>query len=395
MDFHGIRVLILEGYARQSLPLIRAFHKMGCHISALCNSKLDVAYVSRYTDKKILGVCDRDNVEATTDFVRELLKSGDFDVVIPTVDFSAKLLADNKLEFEKYAKIVTNDKDVYDIAGDKLKTMKVCMDNGIPCPITFTDICDISQVEDSNIQFPIVIKPRVGYGAIGFKKINSLQELKEIFENTQNKIEDYVLQEYIPQTGMQYECAMFVDNDNEVKTSVVFSKNRWFPVDGGSSTLNITVERPDIVENCEKLLKQINWRGPADIDLIQDERDGVAKVMEINPRVSGSVKIVFEAGVDQAKQMLELVYGCEVSKYSEYKIGQRLRCSQTDLLWFLKSPKRFKSKPSWFSLKNTKDHTFYLSDPLPWFAFLMRGLIVFRKEMEKRSWNGNEEKRKG
>ena len=73
MDFKGIRVLILEGYARQSLPLIRAFHKLGCHVSALCSSKLDVAYASRLTDRKILGVCNRDDVVATTEQVRELL----------------------------------------------------------------------------------------------------------------------------------------------------------------------------------------------------------------------------------------------------------------------------------------------------------------------------------
>ena len=184
---------------------------------------------------------------------------------------------------------------------------------------------------------------------------------------------------------LQYECAMFVDQNNEVKTGVVFSKNRWFPVDGGSSTLNITVERPDIVESCKQLLQKINWRGAADIDLIDDPRDGVAKIMEINPRVSGSVKIVFEAGVDQAKQMLELVHGDPVSEQKEYRIGQRLRCSQTDLLWFLKSPNRFKSKPSWFSIKKTKDQIFYLDDPLPWFAFSLTGVFKYKKEMKKRS----------
>mgnify|MGYP003299974822 CR=1 FL=1 len=72
------------------------------------------------------------------------------------------------------------------------------------------------------------------------------------------------------------------------------------------------------------MLKKINWRGPADIDLIQDPRDNTAKIMEINPRVSGSVKICFVCGVDQAKQMLELAYNETVTPYMDYKIGQRL-----------------------------------------------------------------------
>ena len=114
----------------------------------------------------------------------------------------------------------------------------------------------------------------------------------------------------------------------------------------GAGTLNTTVMCPDIIENSVNLLKKINWRGAAEIDFIQNERDNTAKVMEINPRVSGSVKIVFEAGVNLARQMLELVYDTPVTEYKRYRIGQRLRCSQIDLLWFIKSNNRFKANPS-------------------------------------------------
>ena len=194
-----------------------------------------------------------------------------------------------------------------------------------------------------------------------------------------------MFQEYIPQTDIQYECAMFIDANNQVKTGLVFSKNRWFPIEGGSSTLNITVDRPDIVEICAKLLQTIKWRGAADIDLIQDPRDGKAKIMEINPRVSGSVKIAFIAGVNQALQMKEMAEEKNVTKYEHYKIGCRLRCLQTDFLWFINSPKRFSAKPSWFSWKNTKEQIFSWYDPIPWFAFSISGLINYRKEMAKRS----------
>ena len=384
MDFKGIRVLILEGYAKQCLPFIREFRKMGCEVSALCNSRLDVAHASRYTNHKIRGICNRDDESGTTEYIRKLLQTGNYDVVIPMVDFSASILSKNKEEFSKYCKVLANDWNVYEIAGDKNKTMEVCMKNDIPCPITILDVKTIDDITKANISFPIAAKPKTGYGAIGFKKINSREELIEFVERTKDNIGEYVFQEFVPQTDLQYECAMFIDNNNEVKTSVVFSKNRWFPVNGGSSTLNITVERPDIVENCTKLLRLINWRGPADIDLIQDPRDGTAKIMEINPRVSGSVKITFLAGTNQAKQMLELLFDKEVTKYDTYKLDQRLRCSQTDFLWFLKSKNRFKSKPSYFNRRHTKDQIFSWSDPIPWFAFTFQKLFSFRKEMKKR-----------
>lgn len=384
-DFSGKRVLVLEGYARQSLPLIKAFRRLGCDVSALCGSKLDVAYASRYTSHKILGVCDRERVEETTAQVRSLLQTGNYDVVVPTVDFSAALLSKNKEEFSSYAKILANDWPVYELAGDKEKTMQICMERGIPCPKTLVEAATLSAVLDSGLAFPLVMKPRVGYGAIGFRKLETPDDLKRTLEGLPDPVERYLFQEYIPQTDLQYECAMFIDGDNQVKTGLVFSKNRWFPVEGGSSTLNVTVDRPDIVESCTRLLQAIDWRGPADIDLIQDPRDGTAKIMEINPRVSGSVKIAFVAGVDQARQMLELAFGHPVTEYKSYKIGQRLRCSQTDLLWFLKSPNRFRSKPSWFSPFHTADQMFSWDDPLPWFAFSLQGFLRLGKEMEKRS----------
>ena len=383
-DFKGIRVLLIEGYARQYLPMARAFKNLGCHVAALCNTKMDVAYVSRMTDEKILGICDREREKDTEEQIRALLKTGGYDVVVPCVDFSAAILSKNKEEFSAYAKVASNDWDVYRIAADKKATMAVCMENGIPAPITLLQVNALEDVEKAEMKYPIVIKPRTGYGAIGFKRINSAEELKSTFEGKEDTIPQYVFQEYIPQTMLQYECAMFVDNNNNVKTGAVFSKNRWFPVQGGSSTLNITVERPDIVESCKRLLQKINWRGAADIDLIDDPRDNTAKIMEINPRVSGSVKIVFESGVDQARQILEMLYSEEVSEQTDYKIGQRLRCSQTDFLWFIKSPDRFKSDPSWFSIKNTKDHTFAWDDPLPWVVFSVAGLFKFKREMKKR-----------
>lgn len=383
MQFQGKRVLILEGYARQSLALVQAFNKLSCNVSVLCGSKLDLCYWSRYVNKRILGICDRDLVKETEEQVRMLIQSHDYDVVVPATDFSAELLSRNKDEFSKYARIASNEFNVYSIAGNKNETMKVCESIGVPHPKTLQNIESVEAIEESDIRFPVVIKPSVGYGAIGFKKVDTLEDLKESFKN-KTDFSNYVIQEYIPQTDLQYECAMFLDDNNEVKTSLVFSKNRWFPVNGGSSTLNITVLRPDIVDSCTKLLKAINWRGPADIDLIQDPRDGKAKIMEINPRVSGSVKICFLSGVDQAKQMLELAYHEKVTHFKEYKIGQRLRCSQTDFLWFLTSPNRFNSNPSWFSCKNTSDQIFDIHDPLPWFAFSIQKLLQLRKELKKR-----------
>lgn len=378
------RVLLFEGRARQSLPLAQAFKKNGCHVTALCESKLDVSYASRNVDKKILSTCQKYDETGTIEQICSIVKSEGIQLIVPTTDFSAMLLSKHKAALLPFCSVAVNDWDVFQLAADKNKTMEICMKEGLPCPRTLLDVDCLEKAKA--LPFPIVVKPKTGYGAIGFRCVQSDQELEQLFGSaSKEELSKLVFQEYIPQTELQYECAMFMDDHDEAKTALVFSKNRWFPVEGGSSTLNITVERQDIVESCTKLLRTIHWRGAADIDLIQDPRDGKAKIMEINPRVSGSVKIAFLAGVDQAKQMIEAATGAEVTAYPEYTKGLRLRCLQTDFLWFMKSRNRFHANPSWFSWRKTKEQVFSWDDPIPWFAFTLQGLLRYKKEMEKRS----------
>ena len=192
------------------------------------------------------------------------------------------------------------------------------------------------------------------------------------------------MQEYIPQTGTQYKCEVFLDEGGNPKSAVVFDKTRWYPVDGGSTCCSCSVHRPDIAENSVKLLQAIGWRGYGDVDLIEDPRDGVAKVMEINPRITASVKVCFAAGVDFARQIVELGMGYPVTEYPDYQDGVRLRYMHTDVLWFIQSPNRFKAKPGWFDFRHTTDQIFNPRDPLPWFTYTVQGLRKRKTEMAKR-----------
>ena len=130
--FVGKKILIIEGYARQTLPFLRYFKKCKCYTTVLCDSRLDVAYVSRYTSKKILGVCNADKYNETVAWVDKLVKSGEFDLVLPMGDLSAKILAENFEEYQKYAIIAANPKEVFEASQNKQNVMLTCMNNNIP-----------------------------------------------------------------------------------------------------------------------------------------------------------------------------------------------------------------------------------------------------------------------
>lgn len=385
MDFKGKHILILDGYSRQSLPYMRAFRELGCEVTIYCHSKLDCGYVSRFPNHRVIGVCSVDRQEETEQEITWLIQTGKYDLVLPIIETTVTFLARNKDELSKYAYIAVSDKDVLEIAQDKYKVMQICTDHDIPCAKTIFNANGVDDVLTSGMPFPIIIKPRSSYGAMGFKIFQSAEEFRHFISERNIDLKEMVVQECIPEDSLVMSDNIFIDKNGEIKSSFLYGCKRVFPVHGGTGCLNVTFNRPEIHENCAKLVKMLGLRGCIGVDLMIDSRDDTAKVIEINPRILAGAKIGFLAGVNQAQQLLEDAFGDEVTPMMEYKSDIRIRMSQIDVLWFIKSPNRFKADPSWFSNKNTKDQMFSWDDPLPWFAFLIEGMFKLKKKMRDRN----------
>ena len=383
-DLRGVRVLLLEGFARQNMALMPALKALGCHLTTYNASKLDVGYASKYPDVRLIRFWDREDAEASFAALMDVLRQGHYDVVIPMTDFSATLLSDHIDEVRALAYPAVNEPEVFRRAADKQETMRACDAADVPCPHTLYDMASADDILAAGMPFPFIIKPRVGYGSIGFHVIRDEAQLRAVFDDAVARFGPMVVQDYVPQTGTQYKCEVFLDADGEPKSACVFDKTRWYPVDGGSTCCSTSVKRPDIAADSIKLLQSIGWRGYGDVDLIEDPRDGVCRVMEINPRITASVKVCFAAGVDFARQVVELGTGKPVTAYDDYREGVRLRYMHTDLLWFLQSPNRFRTKPGWFDFRRTTDQIFNPRDPWPWFTYTIQGMRKRKAEMEKR-----------
>lgn len=379
------RVLILEGYCKQSLPFIRGFKKLGCEVTVLCGSKLDCAYASRLPDHKIVGICDLKRSVESENFIIKLIKTGKYDLVYPVFDFSARILSHNKEDLSKYAVIYANDKNIFDKANDKNEVMLTCMNNGIPCPNTIFDISSVENIKQVNIKFPIIIKPRRMYGARGYHKFNDIQELEQYVEEKEINLSEYVIQEYIPEGSRLMGANIFIDRDGEIKSSYLYICEHIYPESGGTSTLNAILQRDDIKEYCNKLVKLMNLRGEVGVDLMIDRRDNIGKVIEINVRPVHGVAVGFFFGVDNAKQVYQDAFDQSVSVMEINRIDTAVRIMQTDFLWFLSSPDRFKRTPRKLGYKHVKEQMFFWDDPFPWLAFLLAGVKDYRKKMVEKT----------
>ncbi len=379
-----IKVLLIEGRARQVLPLAKSMYQLGAEVTTYNGSKLDPGYASKYPERKLLAFFDAKQPEKSVEILKNEIKKYHYDMVIPLNDDIAILLSKHKKELSQYTTPIVEDWETFQYACDKLKTMQVCMENDVPCPKTFASLDDFLS-QESNVLYPLVVKPRTGQAAVGFHISKNKADVMEYYCKAEKKYGLMLIQEYIPQTDIQYKCEMYVDREGTLKAACVFAKNRWYPITGGSSTLNTTVDCPDIIESCRTLLERIGWRGYADIDLIQDPRDNVAKVMEINPRITGSVKICYAAGVNFSKLILQDFRKEYVEEAFNVKYGVQLRYLHTDVLWFLKSKERFSCTPSWFNFKNCVHQIFSWDDMWPAVTFTIQGIGKFFKDKKKRN----------
>jgi D-aspartate ligase len=368
----GNRILVMDGRIQSCLPVVKALRQKGHQVTIAESDPLCVGFFSRYPQARWLHRDPRKDPEGFLDELRGRLSTGRFDILIPILDVTAELVSRHKPELERFVRIPLVDYPVFRRARDKSQTMKIARSLDLPCPRTyFPDEADIAEIA-REVPYPALIKPNFSIGARGITKVENPEELIHKYPVIIHHYGACSIQEYIPQTDLQYKAQIFLDQQQNVKSCVICKKIRYFPPSGGSGTLFVTIKRDDIQELGIRLLQGMGWQAYGDIDFIADPRDGLVKIMEVNPRLSAPVKICFEAGVDIADMLVRFSLGEEIPAVPGYQENIYLRHDGLDILWFLKSKDRFTTDPSWFRFfgENVKYQVMCADDPWPTVAYL-------------------------
>lgn len=388
MKNKDIKILLLDGHTVQVLPIAKSLRKHGYHVTIFCEEKLSYGWVSKYPQKKIFSPSANKEPKEFLSFLIDHLSKTDYDIVIPLFDDSAGILGENKERLKQYAKIVIPDYDAFIQGHDKNLTMQVAKKINVPHPKTI----DLNQhTLDEAIEYcglPSLIKPNIGAGAKGITKVSTKEELEILYPEIKEQFGACTLQEFIPSGGKQFKCQIFRDYDGSIKGATTFVKHRYFPITGGTTSCGEIVDIPELIEYATKVADEINWIGFGDFDSIEDPRDGSYKLMEINTRITGSIKAGMDAGVDYAQMIVQQELGQEVSTYHSTS-GLILRQLALDVMWFLysKNSERFSANPSWFKFwgKQIRYQDGQWSDPFPMIVGFISGAKRFMNPSFRKS----------
>lgn len=315
-----------------------------------------------------------------------LLEKEHFDVLIPISDFTVPFVSKNKVEIERRfgAKCGVADYDQVYQVEDKSRFMAFCEANGVPHPKTKRLSYGLLEETTAYVGFPALIKPDFSVGARGITRVNTLKELKEQYPLIHSQYGECTLQELIENEEYYYNVMLYRDKKGNYPAYAISKIVRMYPIHAGSSSCLITVENDELLQICRDCLDKLKWVGMADFDVLQRLDNGEYKIIEINPRVPASLRAASISGVN-FPEVISYDTMEENVPEQNYSPNKTLRYLGIDLMWFIKSLKRFKTYPGWFRFwgKDVYYQDIFKHDSSTWWTWLAEGLSKLGKRNKK------------
>jgi biotin carboxylase len=254
----------------------------------------------------ILKICERERV----------------DVIYPSWDPYVYVLSKNRPRLASHGITVpVPDLDTVLTALDKYRTVEAGRSVGFPCPDTVLHTPNL-RLDDvtQRLGFPLVIKPRFTSGGHGMALVRDHGELEATLPRVIAKHGHPMLQEYIP--GGQRDSAQFVmARDGTVVFAFHKLRQRTFRRTARFGTVSESAAPDARLLQSSKLLGHLGWWGALGIETIHDSRDGLNKLMEINPRFPRQLWNRVELGINEPLMCLRIARGEPVEPAATYPTG--------------------------------------------------------------------------
>ena len=378
--------ILLLGAGTQAFAILKSLYDSEHWLYMITGEKGNYADYSKYL-KRVVYTSNHPSSEQYLSDVVNLIKQENIDTLLPMGDAEASFLSKNVEDLKKFVKYKMPSYNNFLKGYDKNELMSLCREKGYPHPLTI-DLSKTAYDDSSKFEsfpYPGILKPNCTTGGRGMCLINSYDDLIETYPRIKAEYGECHLQQFIREGGSQVKLQLYVNETGELLYSSVMEKVRWYPVKGGSSCCSVSIRNPKMLDICHKILKDIHWVGFADFDTIGNPDTGELLIMEINPRLPACIGAATCSGIDWGQIIVNDYLGLPQSTY-QYKEGVVLRHLGFDFLWFLKSPNRFKSKPSWFKFfgSNVYYQDFHFWDQKPFWVGTYHNIKkLFNPEFKK------------
>lgn len=291
-----MKVLVTHCTRNTGLTAMRALSRAGCEVRGADDRQLPFGLKSRYATGAYAAL-PREHAPEFAAAMFELLERVRPDVLIPLR--GAQFACRNKTEILQRTHALVPELAVFQVLHDKSELLKLCARLGVPAPRVLSPDQAVAQLGE-NDTLPVVVKPSrdVGGGA-GVSFVRDPLRLVPTQTEVARRYGKALLTEYIPGPTSNIRAVhLLFDNDTRLLAHFVLQKHRLWPTRVGATVAGISTHEPWLVTQILPIFQALGWRGPADVELKIDTRDGQAKILEINPRFSGILHFPIQCGVN-------------------------------------------------------------------------------------------------
>lgn len=285
------------------------------------SNSTNISPAFRYADYSIVSPLIYD--VGYIDFLKEYCVKKKINAIISLFDVDLPILAKHKKEFANMGvEVIVSESAVVEICNDKWKTFQFLKKNGFYTPKTYLNLVDVlKEIEQGNLLYPLVLKPRWGMGSISVYTAEEEEELKILYKKIEQQIQssylkyeskktkgrNVIIQETV--NGKEYGMDVINDLNGNYQNSIVKEK---YAMRAGETDCAITVENKKIEECGETLSKCLKHIGNLDVDVFYDGNQPV--VLEMNARFGGGYPFSHVAGVDLPRAIVAWLNGDEAER---------------------------------------------------------------------------------
>ncbi len=287
----------------------------------------------------------------------ELIEKYKIEHFIPVINENIKSILKNRERFKESLDYLGS-YEIFEKLNNKKLLMLLAQKLDIKIPKTYKSI------DEAN--YPCVVKPTDLSSSKGVIYIETQEDLERAKQKYRG-VKDLIVQEYVEGEGVG--CSMYV-KDGNIVTSYGHRRLAENPISGGSSVYRESFEDSRMQSVAKKILEHWRWRGFAMFEF-KLTANSELYLIEVNPRIWGSINQGLQNGVNYFEDMLGEVAQKELPEQKTYL---------SPLFYFvlLKYLLRFNLRPLLLSIKNIKHNRADISlfnDPKGFFSPILRKFL--------------------
>ncbi|MDL4841982.1 ATP-grasp domain-containing protein [Aquibacillus rhizosphaerae] len=253
----------------------------------------------------------------------EICKKHNVQCLVPLNDWEVPKIATHKESLEEIGvSVFTPDSEIVDKVRDKGKYRELLKSFNVNAPLSYITIEDAEQaLENNEVSFPLIVKPRNGSASIGVEIANNLEDMRFAYQHAVQMIKDsplddatykkpednIIIQDVID--GDKFSLDIFNDLNGNYLACFI---RRQLAMRGGDVDRCTTVNTTELLDIARKMGENLSHTGYLNADVYFDGNNYY--VIDINPRFGGGYAFSHVAGANIPAAIIALTNGNKVKE---------------------------------------------------------------------------------